>query len=223
MKDGPPLTSSEGIPTALKRLCLAEEGALKQNHSNAHRALLEGEALIERTENAYIHECQQALGYLRSAQHEMIHANWYNAGQKVRQARKQLCEASDGSVYPLVHKQSQFTVLPVTDARTNVREVCKNCLLLESHLEDKGKRCPDCCRKHAILIVAYVEEALTLNNLSNEDKNDLLRARDAANFVWCTSGEHSQYPEALQRVRKTNGFLLSKISSLTPWPNHIHV
>ena len=51
----------------------------------------------------------------------------------------------------------------VMDPRLNLTECLKNMLLLEDHLQNRDKRCPDCCRKHSVLIDAYLSEAIGLD------------------------------------------------------------
>ena len=45
----------------------------------------------------------------------------------------------------------------------NMREICKQSCLLEDHLCNVRKRCPDCIRKHFLTIEAFFEEAITLD------------------------------------------------------------
>lgn len=54
-------------------------------------------------------------------------------------------------------------LLPVMDPCFNMREVCKQCILLEDHLNSKGKDCIDCCQKHFLTIEALCEEAVGLD------------------------------------------------------------
>lgn len=54
-------------------------------------------------------------------------------------------------------------LLPVLDTNFNLREICKQCILLEDHLTQKEKRCVDCCIKHFLAIEALSEEALSLD------------------------------------------------------------
>ena len=54
-------------------------------------------------------------------------------------------------------------LLPVLDSKFNLREICKQCILLEDHLTQKEKRCEDCCIKHFLAIEALSEEALSLD------------------------------------------------------------
>ena len=57
----------------------------------------------------------------------------------------------------------ETTLLPVLDSNFNLREICKQCILLEDHLTQKEKRCEDCCIKHFLAIEALSEEALGLD------------------------------------------------------------
>lgn len=54
-------------------------------------------------------------------------------------------------------------LLPVMDPCFNMREVCKQCILLEDHLNTKGKDCRDCIKKHTLAIEALCEEAVGLD------------------------------------------------------------
>jgi len=45
----------------------------------------------------------------------------------------------------------------------NLREVAKQMILLEDHLQHPYKHCPDCIRKHLMTIEAFAEEAATLD------------------------------------------------------------
>jgi hypothetical protein len=54
-------------------------------------------------------------------------------------------------------------LLPVMDPCFNMREVCKQCILLEDHLNSPGKDCEDCCKKHMLAIEGLCEEAVGLD------------------------------------------------------------
>jgi hypothetical protein len=54
-------------------------------------------------------------------------------------------------------------LLPVLEPMFNMREMCKQSILLEDHLFQSGKRCEDCICKHFLTIEALAEEALTLD------------------------------------------------------------
>jgi len=45
----------------------------------------------------------------------------------------------------------------------NLREICKQSLLLEDHLSHPSKRCRDCINKHCLTIEALAEEAVSLD------------------------------------------------------------
>lgn len=55
------------------------------------------------------------------------------------------------------------SLLPVLDPRFNMREICKQSVLLEDHLFQKEKRCHDCIIKHFLTIEGLAEEAITLD------------------------------------------------------------
>lgn len=55
-------------------------------------------------------------------------------------------------------------LLPIMDPMYNMREFCKQSILLEDHLSQPRKRCENCCQKHFMTLEALAEEALTLDN-----------------------------------------------------------
>lgn len=57
---------------------------------------------------------------------------------------------------------------PILDPRFNMREVAKQCLLLEDHLNNKQKRCVDCIKKHFLIIDGLLEEAVSLEKDNNQ-------------------------------------------------------
>jgi hypothetical protein len=61
---------------------------------------------------------------------------------------------------------NESVLLPVMDFRFNVREICKQIILLEDHLTHPSKRCMDCCVKHFLTIEAFAEELLTLDTMN---------------------------------------------------------
>lgn len=58
---------------------------------------------------------------------------------------------------------SSSSLLPVMNPEFNMREICKQLILLEDHLSHQEKRCTDCCIKHFLTIEALAEEAMTLD------------------------------------------------------------
>jgi hypothetical protein len=49
----------------------------------------------------------------------------------------------------------------------NLREVAKQCILLEDHLYHVNKRCADCIKKHCLFIEGLLEEAITLDTIGD--------------------------------------------------------
>ena len=62
-----------------------------------------------------------------------------------------------------INHKCKKDLLPILDARFNIREAVKNMLLLEDHLLDKRRRCMDCCKKHILLIESFLDEAISLD------------------------------------------------------------
>ena len=54
-------------------------------------------------------------------------------------------------------------LLPVMDPMYNMREFCKQSILLEDHLTHPRKSCADCINKHNLTLEALAEEACTLD------------------------------------------------------------
>lgn len=61
------------------------------------------------------------------------------------------------------NNDSEDYLLPVLDCRFNLREICKQSILLEDHLSHDKKRCQDCCIKHFLALEGLSEEAITLD------------------------------------------------------------
>ena len=70
-----------------------------------------------------------------------------------------------------LHKEPEQQLLPVLDAKFNMREICKQCILLEDHLSHSEKRCTDCCMKHFLALEALSEEAIQLDKEQKLDHN----------------------------------------------------
>lgn len=64
-------------------------------------------------------------------------------------------------------------LFPILDPEFNMREVAKQCLLLEDHMNSSKKRCLDCIRKHFLIIDGLLEEAISLEK--NNAKRDIYR------------------------------------------------
>ena len=66
------------------------------------------------------------------------------------------------SVRKLAAKYNQER-LSLTDPLFNIREILKQCVLLEDHLLHPYKLCPDCIHKHLLTIEALGDEGVTLD------------------------------------------------------------
>jgi len=54
-------------------------------------------------------------------------------------------------------------LLPVMNPLFNMREICKEAILLQQHLLMEEKQCKDCIQKHYLTIEALAEEGLSLD------------------------------------------------------------
>lgn len=96
-------------------------------------------------------------------------------------------------------------LLPVMDPRFNLREICKQCVLLEDHLTHDDKRCGDCCTKHFLAIEGLAEEALTLDKhgMITEDAKDLPQRIRELQLMWIKSPEKChEISQLLREIRK---------------------
>lgn len=59
-----------------------------------------------------------------------------------------------------MHRRADL--LPIMHPLFNLREACKHLTLLEDHLNQPRKRCPDCIRKHFLTLEALFEEGVSL-------------------------------------------------------------
>jgi hypothetical protein len=55
-------------------------------------------------------------------------------------------------------------LLPLFNPKYNLREMCKEAVLLEDHLSHSEKRCDDCITKHFLKLEGLAEEAITLDD-----------------------------------------------------------
>jgi len=98
--------------------------------------------------------------------------------------------------------EDQKNLLPVLDSRFNLREICKQCILLEDHLTHDSKRCYDCCVKHFLALEGLSEEAVTLDKEKNHD--DLRAMPDQIREIqklWYKNPDKNAH-EASQRLRE---------------------
>lgn len=95
-------------------------------------------------------------------------------------------------------------LLPIMEPAYNLREICKQLILLEDHLFHPRKRCLDCIRKHLLTAEALAEEAVTLDvDGSTRESTDGLadQIREFWNAVQDVPEEDGSYIEVAQAVR----------------------
>ena len=95
-------------------------------------------------------------------------------------------------------------LLPIMHPLYNLREICKQCALLEDHLNNERKRCQDCIRKHLLTIEALFEEATSLDNKAKwsdkiNGKADLVREIQAR---WIDGEDPRVLAQDLRAIRK---------------------
>lgn len=96
-------------------------------------------------------------------------------------------------------------LLPVLDCRFNLREICKQCILLEDHLSHDKKRCTDCCIKHFLALEGLCEEAVTLDKENRHDHiRGLAEKIRQLQKMWYENPEGSahQCSQELRQIRK---------------------
>ncbi len=119
--------------------------------------------------------------------------------------------------------EHDMDLLPIMSPLFNLREICKQMSLLEDHLNNVRKRCPDCIRKHFLTIEALFEEALSLD-LDNEYGDTLdgkaQEIRDLiSEWIDCRETEkshegHKAIAQALRVMRKDFAPLCFDVRSL---------
>jgi hypothetical protein len=62
-------------------------------------------------------------------------------------------------------------ILPVMDARFNIRKIVQELLCLEDHLGDRTVRCRDCIMKHSLKAEAFAQEGLLLDKTGEHHKD----------------------------------------------------
>lgn len=60
-------------------------------------------------------------------------------------------------------KKLKRKLMPIMTPEFNMREVAKQCILLEEHLNQKAKSCLDCIKKHFLTVEGLLEETVSLD------------------------------------------------------------
>jgi len=95
-------------------------------------------------------------------------------------------------------------LLPIMHPLYNLREICKQCALLEDHLNNERKRCQDCIRKHFLTIEALFEEATSLDTKAKwadkiDGKADLVRDFQ---MRWIDGDDPRDIAQDIREIRK---------------------
>jgi len=88
-----------------------------------------------------------------------------DSSNSINESTSNSCSGTGSCVYNVNGKERKL--LPVLDPMFNLREICKQIILLEDHLFQKGKRCNDCISKHFLYLEGLAEEAITLDHKRN--------------------------------------------------------
>jgi len=103
------------------------------------------------------------------------------------------------------HGKDGNPLLPVLEPMYNMREMCKQIILLEDHLFQTRKRCEDCICKHFLTIEALAEEAVTLDKDKKYTKYlEQLpdRIRDLQHQYIKNSDDIHEVAQGLRKIRK---------------------
>jgi hypothetical protein len=103
-------------------------------------------------------------------------------------------------------------LLPVMDPMYNMREICKQSILLEDHLFQKEKRCHDCICKHFLTIEALAEEAITLDKEQKYPEMNILptKVRGITKKYIDNHTSDKQPPLTAQELREIRKELMQK-------------
>jgi len=102
-------------------------------------------------------------------------------------------------------KEEKMGILPVMNPLFNLREICKQSALLEDHLNNPRKRCPDCIRKHFLTIEALYEEAISLDKKFEYDehldgKAQMMRGLQGD---WLDSKDTKKYHSVCEKISQS--------------------
>ena len=103
-----------------------------------------------------------------------------------------------------IKSEKKRGLLPIMSPLYNMREICKQVALLEDHLNQPRKRCPDCIRKHFLTIEALFEEAISLDKKFEYDeyldgKAEMCRLMQEE---WLDGGDEQELAQKMRVMRK---------------------
>jgi hypothetical protein len=100
--------------------------------------------------------------------------------------------------------EGNLPMLPIMDPGYNLREMAKQLVLLEDHLFQEAKRCPDCIRKHFLTVEALLEEAVTLDESGDlaEQVPEVVDWIRELQGEWLDGTNPAEIAQALRGLRK---------------------
>lgn len=104
------------------------------------------------------------------ADHEMeeVHAHEVHGENKCRcsaeseSVHKKELDSAMVAVAGNIIQRKDVELIPILQPYQNVHDLCKQLVLLEAHLFDSERNCPDCQNKHMLTCQALCEEAISL-------------------------------------------------------------
>jgi hypothetical protein len=100
-----------------------------------------------------------------------------NVSQSIRKIRKDLTKSyyykdkiNEDMIKKSINHKCAKNHLEVLDPQFNIKESLKNVLLLKNHILIPGNMCLQCCRKHSMLIEAFLEESFSLDKQNKYQK-----------------------------------------------------
>jgi hypothetical protein len=130
-----------------------------------------------------------------------------SASEKISQCNSKCSGSGDSATC-----KSCTDLLPVLDPMYNMREICKQLILLEDHLFQKEKRCHDCICKHFLTIEALAEEAITLDKHQKyTELNDIpTKVRKITKKYIMNHKDTSQHAITAQELRELRKSMMQK-------------
>ena len=130
--------------------------------------------------------------------------------QTLRKHRKVWMEkvnfrASRGAIDVQINERYKSKLYPILDPMFNIREAVKNMILLEDHVMENRRRCLQCCKKHSLLIEAFLEEAISLdkkNRLSSFPiRQDISKMRNLEKLLLESPLNYAKIARTLKTIR----------------------
>jgi len=109
-------------------------------------------------------------------------------------------------LYECWNKNAKITTgnnpFDIMDPLFNIREMVKQMVLLEDHLNIPAQFCPDCIGKHMLKIEALADEAVSLDGGENEFILILPKVTQEWNRAWLSGIEKTIVAQEIRKVRK---------------------